>query len=136
MFMNEENGGRGGSKYLELAKLNKENHFFALESDAGGFSPRGFSLDMSEAKVNKIRQWKNLFYPYGVYDFSASGSGSDIGPLKEIGAALAGLRPDGQRYFDIHHAPTDVFENVSKRELHMGAVNMAALIYLVDKYGL
>ena len=136
MFMNEENGGRGGDKYLELAKLNKENHVFALESDAGGFSPRGFSLDMSEAQASKIKQWKNLFYPYGVYDFSASGSGSDIGPLKERGAALAGLRPDGQRYFDIHHAPTDVFENVSRRELHMGALNMAALIYLVDKYGL
>ncbi len=136
MFMNEENGGRGGDKYLELAKLNKENHVFALESDAGGFSPRGFSLDMSEAQASKIKQWKNLFYPYGVYDFSASGSGSDIGPLKEMGAALAGLRPDGQRYFDIHHAPTDVFENVSRRELHMGALNMAALIYLVDKYGL
>ena len=136
MFMNEENGGRGGDKYLELAKLNNENHVFALESDAGGFSPRGFSLDMSEAQASKIKQWKNLFYPYGVYDFSASGSGSDIGPLKEMGAALAGLRPDGQRYFDIHHAPTDVFENVSRRELHMGALNMAALIYLVDKYGL
>ena len=136
MFMNEENGGRGGDKYLELAKLNNENHVFALESDAGGFSPRGFSLDMSEAQASKIKQWKNLFYPYGVYDFSASGSGSDIGPLKERGAALAGLRPDGQRYFDIHHAPTDIFENVSRRELHMGALNMAALIYLVDKYGL
>jgi hypothetical protein len=136
MFMNEENGGRGGDKYLELAKLKKEDHVFALESDAGGFSPRGFSLDMSEEQANKIRQWKNLFYPYGVYDFSASGSGSDIGPLKETGAALAGLRPDSQRYFDVHHAPTDVFENVSRRELHLGALNMAALIYLVDKYGL
>jgi len=136
MFMNEENGGRGGDKYLELALLNKENHLFALESDAGGFSPRGFSLDMREAQVNKIKQWKNLFYPYGVYDFSASGSGSDVGPLKVTGAALAGLRPDSQRYFDVHHAATDVFENVSRRELHMGALNMAALIFLVDKYGL
>jgi hypothetical protein len=49
---------------------------------------------------------------------------------------LAGLRPDSQRYFDVHHASTDIFENVSRRELHMGALNMAGLIYLVDKYGL
>ncbi|MFN9999456.1 MAG: peptidase M28 family protein, partial [bacterium] len=47
-----------------------------------------------------------------------------------------GLEPDPQRYFDYHHARTDVFENVNKRELLLGAVNMAALIYLVDKYGL
>jgi carboxypeptidase Q len=136
MFMNEENGGRGGEKYLELAKLKNEKHVFGLESDAGGFSPRGFSLDMRADQVIKVQQWKNLLYEYGVYDLSPGGSGSDIGPLKQIGTALAGLMPDSQRYFDIHHAGTDVFENVSRRELHLGALNMAALIYLVDKYGL
>jgi hypothetical protein len=136
MFMNEENGGRGSDKYLELAKANNEKHIFALESDAGGFTPRGFGLDMSSEKIKKIQSWKNLFYDYGVYDLSAGGSGSDVGPLKTIGAALAGLSPDSQRYFDLHHAATDTFEAVSRRELHLGAVNMTALIYLVDKYGL
>jgi carboxypeptidase Q len=136
MFMNEENGGRGGEKYLELAEKNKETHLFALESDEGGFTPRGFGLEMNEPQLSKVLQWKKLFYPYGVYDLSAGGSGSDVGPLKKIGAALAGLNPDSQRYFDVHHASTDVFENVSKRELHLGALNMAALVYLIDKYGL
>ncbi|MFN8242986.1 MAG: M20/M25/M40 family metallo-hydrolase [Ferruginibacter sp.] len=136
MFMNEENGGRGAAKYLELAKANKEQHVFGLESDAGGFTPRGFSLDMSEEKRERIGSWKNLLSNFGVYELSGGGSGSDIGPLKDIGAALAGLSPDSQRYFDLHHAPTDTFEAVSKRELHLGAVAMTALIYLVDKYGL
>lgn len=136
MFMNEENGGRGGSKYMELAKQNKEQHIFALESDAGGFTPRGFSLEMNDQQFQKLLQWKPLFYQYGVYNFVRGGSGSDVGHLKELGTALAGLSPDTQRYFDIHHAATDVFENVSRRELHLGAANMAALIYLVDKYGL
>lgn len=136
MFMNEENGGRGAEKYLELAKAKNEKHIFALESDAGGFTPRGFGLDMSDEKRTKVMSWKNLFYNYGVYELTAGGGGSDIGPLKQIGTALAGLSPDSQRYFDLHHAATDTFEAVSKRELHLGAVNMAALIYLVDKYGL
>lgn len=136
MFMNEENGGRGAAKYLEVAKQKKEKHIFALESDAGGFTPRGFGLDMSDERKAKVAGWKNLFYEYGVYEIKAGGGGSDIGPLKEIGAALAGFSPDSQRYFDLHHAVTDTFEAVSKRELHLGAVNMAALIYLVDKYGL
>ncbi|MEO6229828.1 MAG: M20/M25/M40 family metallo-hydrolase [Ferruginibacter sp.] len=136
MFMNEENGGRGGQKYLELAKANKEQHVFALESDEGGFTPRGFSLEMSADKRDKIAQWKDLFYEYGFYDFSAGGSGSDVGPLRQIGTALAGLRPDGQRYFEMHHSATDVFEIVSRRELHVGALGMASLIYMVDKYGL
>ena len=136
LFMNEENGGRGGKKYLELAQKNNETHLFALESDEGGFTPRGFNLEMNEVQRNKILQWKNLFAGYGASDFIIGESGSDIGPLEKIGTALAGLGPDSQRYFDVHHASTDVFESVSKRELNLGALNMAALIYLVDKYGL
>jgi len=136
LFMNEENGGGGAKAYLQNAKQKKEEHIFALESDAGGFTPRGFSLDMDVAKKEIIKKWAPLFYNYGVYDFKETGSGSDISPLKEIGAALAGLGTDSQRYFDVHHAKTDVFETVSKRELDLGAVNMAALIWLVSEYGL
>jgi carboxypeptidase Q len=135
-FANEENGGRGGKKYLDEAIAKKEKIIFALESDEGGFTPRGFSLDMTEAQRNKIQGWKNLFYPYGASDIIAGGSGSDVGPLKQIGAALAGFTPDSQRYFDIHHAATDVFENVSERELKLGAANMAALIWLISEHGL
>jgi Zn-dependent M28 family amino/carboxypeptidase len=136
MFMNEENGTRGARAYLESAKAKKENHVFALESDAGGFSPRGFGLDMPEEKRTKMTAWKSLFYEYGVYEFNAGGGGSDIGPLKELGTALAGLSPDSQRYFDLHHAATDTFEAVSKRELDLGVVNMTGLIWLVSEYGL
>ncbi len=136
MYMNEENGSGGADAYLENAKQKKEQHIFALESDAGGFTPRGFSLEMSEQKRMKVKTWAPLFYNLGVYEFREGGSGSDIDNLKEIGAALAGLSPDSQRYFDLHHASTDVFESVSKRELDLGAVNMAALIWLVSEYGL
>lgn len=136
LFVNEENGGRGSDAYFEEAKAKNEKHIFALESDAGGFTPRGFSLDMTDTQRNKITEWKDLFYPYGVYNFFNGGGGSDIGPLKKIGAALAGLSPDTQRYFDIHHAATDVFENVSERELKLGAANMTALVYLVSEYGM
>jgi carboxypeptidase Q len=136
MFMNEENGGRGGEAYLQNALQKNEHHIFALESDEGGFSPRGFSLEMTAEKEQKIKQWLPLFYNYGVYFMETGGSGSDVGPLLKTGAALAGLSPDSQRYFDIHHAATDVFENVSERELKLGAVNMAALIWLVSEYGL
>ncbi len=136
MFMNEENGSRGAEAYLQGAKDKKEKHIFALESDAGGFTPRGFGLDMPEEKRKKIMEWKNLFHEYGVYEFSTGGGGADIGPLKEIGTALAGLSPDSQRYFDLHHAATDTFEAVSKRELDLGIVNMSGLIWLVSEYGL
>jgi hypothetical protein len=74
-----------------------------------------------------------LLQPYGVSEIIVGGGGSDIGPLnKNFGTPVAGFMPDAQRYFDIHHTKNDVFEAVNKRELLLGAINMAALIYLVD----
>lgn len=136
LFANEENGLKGGNKYAEEAKIRNEKHFFALESDAGGFTPRGFGFSVKPEQLARIQQWADLFKPYGVFELTAGGGGADIGPLgRTFGTPMAGFSPDSQRYFDIHHARSDVFENVNKRELLLGAVNMAALIYLVDKYG-
>jgi hypothetical protein len=135
MFMNEENGSRGEEAYFKAAKENKEKHVFAVESDAGGFSPSGFGTDMTPSQFAKVISWKHFFEDYDINKFSNDGSGSDIGSLKELGTALAELRPDSQRYFDVHHAKTDVFEAISKRELNLGAFALAAFAYLVDQYG-
>ncbi len=136
MFMNEENGLRGGLKYAELAEKNKEKHVAAIESDQGGFTPRGFSMTATEKEKQKLRSWKPLLEQYGLTDFSQEGGGADIGPLGKQGVALIGFLPDSQRYFDYHHSPVDTFDKVNKRELELGAAAMAALTYLIDKYGL
>jgi hypothetical protein len=137
LFANEENGLRGGSKYAEEAKQKNEKHIFALESDAGGFTPRGFGFTMSDAQYQKVLGWQSLIAPYGCSEFSRGGGGADIGPLnRTFNTPVAGLQPDSQRYFDYHHARNDVLEAVNKRELELGAINMAALLYLVDRYGL
>lgn len=136
LFMNEENGLRGGNEYAKIAKEKNENHVFALESDAGGFTPRGFSFDCSEANLKQVQGWSKLFEPYLIHLFVKGFSGADIGPLKTPDMVLAGLRPDSQRYFDHHHAANDTFEHVNKRELELGAATMASLVYLIDKYGI
>jgi len=135
LFMNEENGLRGGNKYAEEAKRKNETHRFALESDAGGFTPRGFSFDTNEANFSKVKTWEPLFKPYLIHYFEKGGGGADIGPLKGNIDVLAGLRPDSQRYFVYHHAANDNFDAVNKRELELGAATMASLVYLFDKYG-
>ncbi|MBS1981254.1 MAG: M20/M25/M40 family metallo-hydrolase [Bacteroidetes bacterium] len=136
MFMNEENGLRGGMKYAEIAKAKKENHIAAIESDEGGFTPRGFSMTGSEETHAKLKSWKPLFAPYGLTEFADEGGGADIGPLGPLGTAMIGYSPDSQRYFDYHHTPEDTIDKVSPRELEMGAAAMAALVFLIDKYGL
>lgn len=136
LFMNEENGSRGSKAYHAAVKEKKERVIFALESDAGGFTPRGFSVEASERALRQLREWAPLFAPYGSDRFEAGGSGADIGALKEEGTVLVGLMPDSQRYFDVHHAATDVVETVSKRELHLSAAMMAALLWLVSENGI
>jgi len=137
LFANEENGLRGGNKYAEEAKAKNENHILAIESDAGGFTPRGLGFTGTEEQFQKFLSWKELIAPYGCTEFNRGGGGADIGPLnRAFKTPMASLNPDTQRYFDIHHSRSDVFEAVNKRELELGAVNMAALIYLADKYGL
>lgn len=136
LFMNEENGTRGGKKYADLSDSNKENHIFALESDSGGFSPRGFSLECDEANFNKIAAYKTIFEPYLIHSFTKGHSGSDIEDLKSAKIVKVGLHPDSQRYFDYHHAANDKFDAVDKRELELGAATMASLIYLVDQNGI
>jgi carboxypeptidase Q len=135
MFMNEENGGKGGKKYAEVALAKKEKHIAALESDRGVFTPRGFTVQ-DPALLKKIQGWAPLFAPYEVYEFIAGGGGSDIGPLKNQNTKMIGFLPDSHRYFTLHHTAADVFETVDKRELEMGAATITALIYLLDKYGL
>ena len=135
LFMNEENGLRGGKAYAKEATRKGENHIFALESDSGGFTPRGFTFDGPDYKVDQIFKWKPLFEPYLIHYFKKGGSGADIGPLKNSANVLAGLRPDSQRYFDHHHAANDTFDAVNKRELELGAATMTSLVYLIDKYG-
>jgi hypothetical protein len=133
LFMNEENGVKGGMKYEELAVKNKEQHVFALESDSGGFSPRGFSIEATDAQVAHIKSWEPLFEPYLVHIFRKGHSGTDIGPLKDANIVKVGLQPDSQRYFDYHHAANDTFDAVNKRELELGAAAMTSLMYLWDK---
>lgn len=139
LFMNEENGQGGAIAYRDSSFAHNEYHLGAIESDRGGFTPRGFSCDADdtvfEDKFRKMAPWFNLLAPYGL-ELSAGGSGADISRLKPQKGMLFGLVPDSQRYFDYHHTPIDTFDAVNKRELQLGSAAMCSLIYFLDKYGL
>lgn len=133
-YMNEENGLRGGKEYLYNAQEKKEKHVAAIESDAGGFAPVGFGLEMTDEERAKIKKWAPLFLPYGIYSFSDHGGGADIGPLEAMDVPRIGLHVESQRYFDYHHCANDTFDKVNKRELLLGAGAMASLAWLLATY--
>lgn len=137
LFANEENGLRGALEYARVAGEKNENHVLALETDGGGFAARGFNIGNAAGDAHlKAARFKPLFEPYGVFIFQAGRGGADVGPLMAKGNTVAGLIPEAQRYFDIHHTAADTLDQVNKRELELGAAAMAALVYLVDQHGL
>ncbi len=137
MWMNEENGGAGGRGYADYADEAGEKHIAAIESDRGGFVPRGFTSTGTDEQKARLKAWgEKYFEPYDLHSFEQPGGGADIGPLAIQGTFLIGLLPDSQRYFEYHHTKDDVFENVHRRELELGAAAMTAIVYLLDQEGI
>jgi carboxypeptidase Q len=136
MFMNEEISSTGGRTYAAVAKSKGETEYAALESDRGVMSPRGFSFDADGERLEKLKSLATYFAPYDIRDFDRGGGGSDISPLKNLGALQIGYVPDSQRYFSFHHSANDTFEQVNIRELQMGSAAIASLIYLIDLFDL
>lgn len=136
LFINEEFGNDGGETYARIARERGEIHIAAIESDGGGFTPRGFSMQGSDVQYAWLKQLDDLFEPYNIHQFRRGWSGVDISPLKDDRVALFGLLVDNQRYFDYHHSNNDVFEQVNRRELELGAAAMASLVFLIDQSGI
>ena len=138
LFTSEENSGNGGKEYARVAGEKKEPHLLAIESDSGGFQPVSFNFGNATKDAHKLAaRWQPLFAPYGIRPFIAGQGGADVHPLLEkLGYPVAGVSPDSQRYFDVHHTAIDTMDKVNPRELALGAAAMASLVYLVDQHGL
>ena len=136
MFMDEELYQSGAHAYANYTKENGIKNYLALEADAGGFTPEGFMVDASDSTIALISEFQSLLEPYGINYIKKGGTGVDIGPLKQFDVPLMGYRTDSQRYMDLHHSANDTFDKINIRELQLGSGNMAAIIYLIDKYGL
>jgi hypothetical protein len=133
LFTNEENGLRGGRAYAEAHAEELDRHVMALESDRGGFLPRGFTTDANPAALAALRTLAEPLAELGAQTVRPGGGGADISTLAAAGVPLVGLWPDSSRYFDVHHCERDTLEQVSPRELQLGALSMAVLLWQVSE---
>jgi len=136
LFINEENGSRGAIEYGVYAESSEQIHLAAIESDRGAFNPVGFNVDTDSTKlIEKIESWLPYLKLAGISWVRKGGSGADISKIINA-KLLIGYVPDNQRYFDIHHSSSDVFEEVHPREFELGTAAMAILVYLLSEEGL
>jgi hypothetical protein len=129
MFAAEELGGIGGGAYAEMARQRGERHIMAIESDRGGFAPKSISIDGTDADVALANSWSGDFQDLGMTDFYQGGAGTDVEPLRGLGAITMELIPDSTHYFDYHHAATDRFEAVDRMDLAKGSAALAAIVW-------
>lgn len=135
LFINEENGSRGGKEYGKFAGTSDEMHIAAIESDRGGFTPIGFDVESDSMNLNKIKNWLTVLQRSGINWIRKGGSGVDVQYIKNTKARL-GYVPDAQRYMDVHHSANDTFDSVHPRELELGTASIAIMAYLISEEGL
>ncbi len=130
LFMNEENGGRGGQGYVEAHASELEKHVAAIESDSGAGHPLGFSVNAGPGGDATVRELAARLRGLGSTDIEAGGAGgSDIAPMLASGIPLLGLRQDMTEYFNWHHSAADTLDKVNPRDLADNAAAMAFMAY-------
>src|SRR5712664_1769661 len=111
LFMNEENGSRGGKAYAADHEKELEKHVAAIESDSGAGRPLGFSVNAGKGGDAVIRELISRLGSIGATDVQAGGHGGvDISSMLGAGVPLLGLRQDMTRYFDWHHTAGDTLD--------------------------
>jgi carboxypeptidase Q len=135
LFTNEENGLRGGRAYAKDHADELPKTVLAVESDSGGFAPRGFGVqakpevrDRVKARVTDIA---TLLRPINATRVVFGHGGADIGPMAPAGVPLIGLDTDGRTYFDIHHTEADTLDKVDPAALAANVAAIATLAYVV-----
>ena len=130
LFMNEENGGRGGKQYA--ADHKDEKHIAAIETDAGAATPRGFLTTLKGDARTELEQHVQLLDRVGAAKFdTAEHTGADTTALIDAGVTGFGLVPDPRDYFDYHHSAADTLDKVDPHELAQNTAALAALAYVL-----
>ena len=136
MFMNEENGLRGGKAYAAAPERSTEKHIAMIESDRGAFAPRGLTVQADSLSLEKVRLWRSLFEGLNAGRIEKGGSGADVSAMVGKGVPGFGLDVENHRYFDYHHSANDTIDKVNPRELEMGVVVLALLCYILAQEGI
>ena len=135
LFTNEENGTAGGKAYAAQHAAELGKTVLALESDSGGFAPRGFTVrgrdDAATARLEAhVAQIEKLLGALGVKKLDAGFGGSDIEPMAPAGVPQVGLVVDNRTYFDIHHTEADTLDKVDPAQLADDVAAVAVLAYI------
>ncbi|HEX8408308.1 MAG TPA: M20/M25/M40 family metallo-hydrolase [Thermoanaerobaculia bacterium] len=134
LYMNEENGLRGGRKYFENAAKREElhRHIAAIETDAGAATPTGFITTYEGKSLEAIEQRARVLSRIAPMTFTSSEhTGADTSPLIDAGIPGFGLVPHPRHYFDYHHSAADTLDKVDPKALAQNTAAIAGLAWIL-----
>jgi hypothetical protein len=134
LFMNEENGLRGGRAYFAGAARREElhRHIAAIESDAGAATPTGFITTYEGKSLEALQFRTNVLQRIAPMKFTSSKhTGADTTPLVDAGIPGFGLVPEPRHYFDYHHSAADTLDKVDPQALAQNTAAIAGLAWIL-----
>jgi len=132
LFMNEENGLRGGRAYAEAHAAELGEHVAALEMDSGGGRPLGVVLRAGAGGDALLSPWMQPLAALGANAFlPGEAGGADISPLLPARVPFVGVRVDASRYFDVHHSEADTLDKVDPKDLAHSTAALAWVSYVL-----
>eukprot|EP01116_Phalansterium_solitarium_P021967 TRINITY_DN7066_c0_g1_i1.p1 TRINITY_DN7066_c0_g1~~TRINITY_DN7066_c0_g1_i1.p1 ORF type:complete len:497 (-),score=131.85 TRINITY_DN7066_c0_g1_i1:265-1755(-) len=139
-WVNEENGARGATTYLQDHVAELPNHVLAVESDSGNFNPIGFGFTGAANATAIVRDLSHLLEPIGVNGiFNGSGADTDNGPLVAAGvpgmslisAGFSNWQTDNYYYFNYHHSNADSITSLDYDGLRLSVAAEAVYAYVI-----
>lgn len=132
LFMNEENGLRGGKEYWKTHEREMGRHIATIESDAGATKPTGFGTTLKGPALAQLESQLGVLKRIGALRFEAREStGADTSLIVKGGVPGFGLLTESSQYFDYHHSPADTLDKVNPDDLAADAAAVAALTYVI-----
>lgn len=136
LFVNEENGLRGGNAYRDAHAAELPNHVMLLESDGGVFDPSGFGFTGPDPARAIVTALATLVAPLGANRIGPSGGGADIGPAATAGKIPTMSHEVTGEYFLIHHTAADTVARITPKQMSDNAAAIAVMAYGVAEVGL
>eukprot|EP01080_Neovahlkampfia_damariscottae_P005227 gene5227-8839_t len=128
----EEFGGTGNKKYVEMIEHNILGHVLAFEADAGIFRPTGWGFTGVPRAKAIIQEIVNTFTSkIGVSQLRDGGNAVDIAPLVARGVPGMVIHIENQRYFYYHHTEGDMMNVISPKDMDLCSAAISAMMYVV-----
>jgi Zn-dependent M28 family amino/carboxypeptidase len=131
LWVNEENGARGGEAYRQFVGAKLKDQVAAIETDGGAESPRGFGAGVDAASQEVLQQIGKLLDRIGAGSITPGGGGTDIEPIVNAGVPGISLRTVGTHYFDWHHTEADTLDKVDPEEFRKNVAALAVMGYAI-----